>query len=391
MPRLRTLSTILIFSTFLDELSSGVPFVGAPDVQTTFGLSYAMAAGWTLAAMQLLSFLVEPPLFVLSDRYPRKWFICGGLAVLGLVCIGSGLAPSYWALLIGLALFGPASGAGVSLSQASLMEANPDARERWMLRWTLSGVAGDLATPALFAGLAFLTLGWRTAFVASGALLLAYAALLWTREFPTSPSERTEEPVSIRTAVVAALRNRRLLVWLLGVWLCGLLDETLVAFSTLHMRDGLGATTHERSALLVLWTLGGGVGLVLAQVLLRRVSPLPLLASCAGAGVVTYVGWVLAPSITVSGVLFFGVGLTTAPLYPLAKAQAYRSLPDQAGMVNAVGHVFQPLDIVVPLILGVIADRFGLVPALLLLAAQPAGLLWIALRTAKQPGTLLRN
>ena len=82
-----------------------------------------------------------------------------------------------------------------------------------------------------------------------------------------------------------------------------------------------------------------------------------------------------------SGALFFGVGLTTAPLYPLAKAQAYRSLPDQAGMVNAVGHVFQPLDIVVPLILGVIADRFGLVPALLLLAAQPAGLLWIALRS----------
>ena len=33
------------------------------------------------------------------------------------------------------------------------MDANPGAREHWMVRWTLLGVAGDLATPLLFAAL----------------------------------------------------------------------------------------------------------------------------------------------------------------------------------------------------------------------------------------------
>jgi FSR family fosmidomycin resistance protein-like MFS transporter len=382
MPRLRTLSTVLIFATFLDELSCGVPFVGAPGVQGTFGVSYGMAAGWTLAAVHLLSFILEPPLFVLSDRYPRRWFICGGLFALGLICIGSGLAPTYWLLLVGLALFGPASGAGVSLSQAALMDANPGARERWMLRWTLSGVAGDLATPVLFAALALFALGWRTAFVTCGFLLLAYAALLWTRDFPErSTPGPGEKVIPIRTAVAAALGNRRLLRWLFGVWLCGLLDETLVAFGTLHMRDHLGAGTTERSALLVLWTIGSAIGLVATERLLERFRPLPLLAACSVLGVVVYVAWVFAASVAVSGVLFFGVGLLTAPLYPLAKAQAYRALPDQAGMVNAVAHVFKPLDILLPLALGLIADRFGLAAALVVLAAQPAGLFWIAIRS----------
>ena len=54
-----------------------------------------------------------------------------------------------------------------------------------------------------------------------------------------------------------------------------------------------------------------------------------------------------------------------APLYPLAKAQAYRALPDQSDMVNAVGSAFIPLDLLTPLFLGFVADQFGLVITLL--------------------------
>ena len=203
------------------------------------------------------------------------------------------------------------------------MDANPGAREHWMVRWTFLGVAGDLATPLLFAVLTFVALGWRTAFVASGVLLLGYAALLWTREFPSR----------------AAIAPARALVPI-------------------------------RSA----------VGLLGAERLLGRARPLPLLAAFSALGAVAYVGWVFAPTVAASGAMLFVVGLLTAPLYPLAKAQAYRSLPDQAGMVNAVGRVFAPLDLAVPLGLGLVADHVGLVAALLLLVAQPVGLFWIAVR-----------
>lgn len=77
------------------------------------------------------------------------------------------------------------------------------------------------------------------------------------------------------------------------------------------------------------------------------------------------------------------VGTATAPLYPIAKARAYRALPGQSGMVNALGHIFGPATLALPLFLGFVADQFGLVTALLILAAQPAGLLLIGL-TARE-------
>jgi hypothetical protein len=59
-------------------------------------------------------------------------------------------------------------------------------------------------------------------------------------------------------------------------------------------------------------------------------------------------------------------------------AQAYRTLPDQAGMVSALGHLFFPLTLALPFVLGTIADHVGLVATLLVLTAQPVGLFVLA-------------
>jgi FSR family fosmidomycin resistance protein-like MFS transporter len=366
---------------FLDELTSGIPFVGSPDVQRSFGLTYAMAAGWTLAAIQFLSLLLEPPLFVLADRYPKKRFVCGGLLVLGLTCILAGLAPSYWVFLLALVLFGPASGCGVTLSQAVLMDANPETRERMMTRWTFMGCAGDLATPALLSLLGLFAWGWRHGFVLCGFTVVLYAGLLWRQRFPESESERRGvRSVPLRSAVASAIRNRRLLLWSAGVWLCCLLDEIVIAFGALYLRDHLGAGLHERGAILMLWMAGHMVGLLIVDRLLARVQPLRLLRMFAVCGAVAYLGWVFAPSIWLSGVSMAVAGFFCSAFYPIAQAQAYRVLPDYSGTVNAVVHLFLPLTVALPVVLGFVADAFGLTAVLLLLAAEPIGLLLIATR-----------
>jgi FSR family fosmidomycin resistance protein-like MFS transporter len=375
------LTVLLLGVDFLDELTSGIPFVGSPDVQRTFGLSYAMAAGWTLAAIQLLSLLLEPPLFVLADRYPKKRFVCGGLLALGLICILAGLAPSYWVFLLALALLGPASGCGVTLSQAVLMDANPENRERMMTRWTFMGCAGDLATPALLSLLGLFALGWRHGFVLCGLVVVLYAGLLSRQRFPDSqPERRGAGSVSVRNAFASAIRNRRLLLWSAGVWLCCLLDEIVIAFGALYVRDHLGAGLHVRGAILMLWMAGQLVGLVVVDRLLARVEPLRLLMRFGVCGAVAYVGWVFAPSIWLSGVSMAVAGLFCSALYPIAQAQAYRVLPDHSGTVNAVVHLFLPLTVALPVVLGFVADAFGLTAVLLLLAVQPIGLFWIAAR-----------
>jgi predicted MFS family arabinose efflux permease len=372
---------LLLGMAFLDELGSGIPGVGAPGIQSEFGVSYGMAAGWLQMAFGLLALVVEPPIFLLADRYPRRRFVGGGLVVLGLLTLAGGLVPSFWLLFAVLLLWGPASGTAVSLSQATLMDALPDARERAMARWTLLGVLGDLGTPALFVALAWLGLGWRAAFLAVGAGMLVYAVPLWLQRFPDDAGAAAvpEERVPMREALLSALRNRRLLFWLVAAQLCTLLDEIVVAFGALYLRDHLGAGVEERSWVLGAFMLGGAAGLLVTERLLRSIRPVPLLAGTAGLGAVVYLGWMAAPSIGVSALAMFAVGAMAATHYPLTKAQAFRALPESSGTVLAVSTLISPLGIAAPLLIGFVADGVGLTAALAVLALQPVGLLGMSI------------
>ena len=380
------LTLALLVVCGLDELASGVPFVGAPGIQSDFSLSYLSSAGGLLVAIQLLSMVIEPALFMLADRYPRKPFVCGGLLFLCGVCMLASLAPVYWVLLAALLLYGPASGMGVALAQATLVDLHPEQSERMLTRWTLLGALGDLATPALFAILSWIALGWRAAFAASALGALGLAIALLRQPFPSPQADADEGPEPrLSDALRTAFGNRALLLWLLAAWLCSLLDEIVVAFGALYLRDQFDADAMARGLVLMALMAGTLLGLALLDRALRRYRPLALLRLCSAGAGVAYLAWLFAPTLLASAVCFFVTGMFAAPLYPLAKAQAYRALPGQSGMVNAVGSAFIPLDLLTPVILGFVADQFGLVITLLLLSIQPIGLLWLSLRWRSDP------
>src|SRR5262245_55466219 len=232
------LPTLLVAVALLDELGSGVPFVGAPEIQREFGVSYGQAAGWLIFAMIALATAVEPVIFLLADRRrTKKGFVVGGLAALGVVSIAAGLAPSYWWLFAALALYGPASGTGVALAQAALADSRPPDLERALVRWTFAGALGDLLTPGLVALGAYFAAGWRAAFFAVGILFLAYAAVLSRVRFPES---RPDGSPPAEGGLRAALAQPRLLLFAAAVTLCSLMDEILVAFGSLYLADVVG-------------------------------------------------------------------------------------------------------------------------------------------------------
>lgn len=383
--RLSFLVAVLLGVEFLDELYSGVPSVGSAEIHADFGTSYQNLAWALLLVPGLFSLLVEPVLFVLADRYPRKWFVCGGLLAMAAAAFAAAAATSVPVLAGAVALSWSASGCGVALSQATLVDARPDARERVMARWALLGTAGDLAAPAMMAGLAALALGWRTGYAIAGAIALVFGLLLLRQRFPAperpdGPSEDGEgedEPggsPSLAAALVAALRNRRLLFWLGASALCDLLDEILVVFAALYLRYHLHAGPIERSIVLGACMVGGALGLVVTDRLLARVAPLRLLAASSAICAAAYLAWLAAPTVWLSALLMAAVGATAAPMYPIASAQAYAALPGRSGTVNAAGHVFTPLSLALPWLLGWIADHAGLSTALALLIVQPVGL-----------------
>jgi MFS family permease len=380
------LAGLLVGIDFLDEVA-GIAFVGAPDLRDEFGLGYGAAALVLFVLPQLAAFLIEAPVFVLAERWPRKPLVVCGLALLGASLVAAGLAPGAVALAAALALASPASGIGVNAAQATLVDAQPEQRERVLARWAIAGALGDLAAPALFAGLAALSLGWREAFVVTGLVVFAYALALLPFRFPSGGGgevdEETEE-VPLREALRGALRNRPLLGWLVGVSLCGMLDEVLVAFAALHLEAGLGASLAERGLALGGLSAGGLVGLVVSERLLRRLDPLRLLRWSSALCSVCFAAWLCAASVAASGALLALVGCFASPLYPIAKAQAYRALPGRSGLVVAGSQLLAPLELVAPLALGLVADAVGLRLALALLLLQPAGLFLLASRPGRR-------
>ena len=169
-----------------------------------------------------------------------------------------------------------------------------------------------------------------------------------------------------------------MILWLFGTALCDLLDEILVVFAALHVRSSLGAGPAWQGVILGAFIVGGALGLVILERLLAKHSERSLLIATSLACAVVYALWLLAPTLWLSAILMIPVGATSAPLYPLAAARAYACCPGRSGLVLAASHLFTPLGLAVPWLLGTVADAAGTHVTLALLVIQPLGLAMLA-------------
>jgi FSR family fosmidomycin resistance protein-like MFS transporter len=85
--------------------------------------------------------------------------------------------------------------------------------------------------------------------------------------------------------------------------------------------------------------------------------------------------FLLVPGAGARLVLLALLGLSTAGWYPILKAQLYSAMPGQSGTVLAVGNAFGLVGGLIPLGLGLIAERFDLTVTMWLLLLGPVALL----------------
>ena len=119
--------TSYLLIEFLDELVQGLTDTAWPAIRTDLKLSY-VHLGLLLWLPRLSATLLEPILFVLADTGRRRQVVALGAFAFAAALILFGMAGSFGVLLAALVLFYPASGAFVSISQASLMDADPGGR-----------------------------------------------------------------------------------------------------------------------------------------------------------------------------------------------------------------------------------------------------------------------
>src|SRR2546421_867639 len=149
----------------MDELVGGTRAAAWPLIRDGVGLSYAQI-GLVLAIPGFVGSALDPLIGVLGDTPRRRTLIVAGGIAFALSAALTSAAIGFWTLLVALVVGNPASGAFVSLAQATLMDASPDQRERNMARWTLAGSFGYVGGPVLVALAVCIGIGWRGALVA---------------------------------------------------------------------------------------------------------------------------------------------------------------------------------------------------------------------------------
>jgi FSR family fosmidomycin resistance protein-like MFS transporter len=317
----------------------------------------------------VVALVVEPVLGVVAVTWRRRLLVLvGGACFAGGVALAAG-ASSFWALLIAFSVLYPASGAFVSLSQASLMDLQPDRREHNMARWTFAGAIGAVVGPLALAAFAWAGLGWRGLFATFAFLALVLVLLVGRTPGDAHDGER----VRLRD-VLLVLKRRQVFRWLFLLELSDLLLDVFLGFLALYFVDEAGASVATGGLAVAVWSGAGLVGSAVVIPLLRRVNGLRYLRASAVLTGLLFVTFLVTPSIGVKLVLVGAIAAVNVGWYPVLKARLYGALGEASGLALTVGALF-PLNAVLPLAIAGLAERWGLAVALWPLLAAPVALL----------------
>lgn len=376
------LTWVFLIIELFDELAYGVESAVLPALRDSLGLSYAQM-GLLLGLPTLTGAAVEFVIMLLGDTPLRKRLVLGGGFVIVLASLLLAGAQAFPAALLAFIIYFPASGAFVTLSQATLMDLNPGRQSQMMARWTLFGSIGNLAGPLIAAALFAAGLSWRWNYIYLAALALLLTLLILPRRFPahhhTDEDEASLTPRDLHALLPElwrAIRNPRLMRWYILLDLSDLLLDVFLSYSALYFADAVGFNAAQVGLMMSALMAAGLAANVILIPLLERVNGRRLVRIGAlGAGL-AYAAWLLAPWAWAKITLAIVVRLLTLGWYEVLSGEAYASLPGRSGTVAAIGSLMGLLGGALVWFVGWFAGQAGLPSAMWLLLAGPLALVF---------------
>jgi MFS transporter, FSR family, fosmidomycin resistance protein len=329
--------------------------------------------GLLLSVPFYASALLEPFFGVLGDTRLRRTLVLAGGVTFAFALALAASATGFVLLLLAFCALFPASGAFVSLSQATLMDLDPEGRERNMARWTLAGSIGVVAGPLVVAASIALGGGWRLPLAALALVTLVLA--LAARALPTPPRDGAPPFRAAARATVAALRRAAVVRWLVLLELADLMLDVFGAFLALYLVDAADLSAAEAGLAFALWSGAGLVGDALLLVVLRRVAGLTYLRASALIVAFLFPAFLLAEPAWAKLPLLALLGVLNAGWYAIPKARLYAELPGQSGAALTLGTFTGLIGGTFPLALGLLAGAVGIESAFWALLLAPLALL----------------
>jgi len=385
----RLQGTIALTVTFLliecfDELHYGVEGSALPAIRTDFGLTYGQI-GLLFGLPGIVGSIIEPIIMLLGDTHLRKGLIITGGLALVLSLGGIARTSAFPVLLAAMIINYPASGAFVSLAQASLMDLNPGRQPQAMARWTVAGSLGNLIGPLMLAAGFRREWGWRWAF-----MLLSLIALVLTILVAVIKDKKADLPARLTPALPGlesglkqtllnlreAASNRLLLRWVVLLQISDLMLDVFTGYAVLYFSDVVGFNPAQTSLILAVLMATNLAANLLLIPLLERVPGRTVVRTAARVAAIIYPAWLLVPTPAIKIGLLVLLRLSTIGWYQVLQAEAYASEPDRSGTVMAITSVGSMLGGGWVWLVGWLAGQAGLQTAMWLLLAGPLGL-WL--------------
>jgi len=364
---------------FIDELVFGVGETAWPLIRDDLALSYTQI-GLLISLPGILAALIEPFLGVLGEVWRRRVLILWGGLVFTASLALTAVSRSFLPLIISYILFYPASGAFVSLSQATLMDSDPARHEQNMARWTVWGSIGNVAGPLLLGAFVYLGLGWRGAY-AGLAVLAGFCLIAAYRRMPRDARDNASFPgfgqvwQGFREAF-RHLRRREVWRWLLLLEFADLTMDILLGFMALYFVDVVRVGETQAGIAVTVWLAMGLVtDLLFIPFIDRQPDSLRFLRRTAFLALAALVLFLLVPGFWPKLALVVLLNLSNAGWYPVLQGRLYSTLPGQASLMLVIGAVTMPLGRFLPFLIGAAADLVGLGTAMWLLLLGPAALI----------------
>ena len=364
----------LAFATnFLWVMVIGLFGPSLPAIVEDLGISYAQA-GLFFTLLSLGSLFGASFGASASDRLPRKALYAGCALCLALGLALVGFMPGFVLAALLVFLLSMAGSPLGSIGQSIMLGMAPGRRERNLSRFTTFGALGSFVAPILVSANFTAGLAWRFGFLETALIALALGIAIVVVRIPPADAPK------LRTNALAMLANRRVLTTGLMIFLSVATDLGFVYWLSEYFKTELGVSLRLSSSVAGVYILGVMSGRLLMPLALRRLRAETLLPASLALALGGILAFILVPGPGAKAALCAVYGLGVGPVFPLLMARGTREFPEQSGAVSGILYAGIALGgMVFPLLVGAIAERFGIVRSYWFCAAAAGALLVTAL------------
>jgi MFS transporter, Spinster family, sphingosine-1-phosphate transporter len=363
----RRVILILMLVNFVNYVDRQIIFSLFPAIQRDFGLSFAQL-GFLATVFTVVLAAASLPMGMLADRVSKRAVISGAVLFWGVATFFSGLAGSFRTLLVARGMLGVGEAAYNPAGTAVLSASFPgEVRARVQGAFDIGMFIGGAVGIAL-GGVMLQKFGWRSAFFLVGipGVLLGLSALRLPKTVVTSSQDRLPLGELLRVPAFIAL--------MLSGWFCSFAGYAYVTWGPQLVNVNKGFTAAEAGTTVALTiVLGGAFGIATGAYLSDKLSKVRIW----GRAVVVPIGFVLAAPLIffalhstskLQFVICFGLGAFFLSWYHGPLTATIHDLVPPRGHATALGFYNFFVNLcsmaVAPLIIGKMADRYGLINAL---------------------------